>query len=162
MERLCIRFLTILAIDMTSKIGYIICISAHMEVKDMYDLVKAIKALSDETRLRMVNLLLVRECCVCEVMQALQISQTRASRNLTMLYDAGFLKMRKEGLWTVYSLDNEELPEYTKKLIEAVELALVDNLAARNDRERLKTTSRTGLICVSQGTGASCKAVKTL
>ncbi len=43
------------------------------------------KALSDETRLRISSLLLERECCVCEVMQALDISQTRASRNLRHL-----------------------------------------------------------------------------
>jgi ArsR family transcriptional regulator len=65
----------------------------------MRSLVKAFKALSDETRVRIVNLLLVRECCVCEVVQALEVSQTRASRNLGMLYDAAFLKMRKDGLW---------------------------------------------------------------
>ena len=71
----------------------------------MRDLVKACKALSDETRLRILNLLLERECCVCEVMQALNISQTRASRNLNTLYSAGFLKFRKDGLWSLYSLD---------------------------------------------------------
>ncbi len=75
----------------------------------MRDLVKAMKALSDETRLRILNLLLVRECCVCEVMQALDISQTRASRNLSALYDAGFLKLRKDGLWSLYSIDDEFL-----------------------------------------------------
>ena len=48
----------------------------------MRELVEAFEALSNETRLRILNLLLERECCVCEVMQALQISQTRASRNL--------------------------------------------------------------------------------
>ena len=64
----------------------------------MRDLVKAFKALSDETRLRMLNILMERECCVCEVMQALQISQARASRNLGALYDAGFLKLRRDGL----------------------------------------------------------------
>jgi DNA-binding transcriptional ArsR family regulator len=42
----------------------------------------------------MLNLLIRRECCVCEVMQVLGISQTRASRNLNLLYDAGFLKLR--------------------------------------------------------------------
>ena len=68
----------------------------------MRDLVKAFKALSDETRLRILNLLLVRECCVCEVMQALDISQTRASRNLSVLYDAGFLKLRKDGLVALF------------------------------------------------------------
>ena len=63
-----------------------------------YGLVKAIKALKTVTRIRMINLLIIRECCVCEVSQALQISQTAASRNLSILLDAGFIKMRKEGL----------------------------------------------------------------
>ena len=58
----------------------------------MREIVKAFKALSDETRLRIINLLLQRECCVCEVVQALGISQTRASRNLAQLYDAGLLE----------------------------------------------------------------------
>ena len=57
----------------------------------------------------MLNLLLQRECCVCEVMQALNISQTRASRNLSMLYNAGFLKQRREGLWAYYSIDKSSL-----------------------------------------------------
>jgi len=56
----------------------------------MKELTKVFKALSDETRLRTLGVLMEKECCVCEVMQALQISQTRASRNLKILYDAGF------------------------------------------------------------------------
>ena len=40
----------------------------------MQDFIKASAALSDITRLRILNILLVRECCVCEVMQALEIS----------------------------------------------------------------------------------------
>jgi ArsR family transcriptional regulator, arsenate/arsenite/antimonite-responsive transcriptional repressor len=45
---------------------------AYRKIK-MYKLIKSAKALSDETRLRMINLLLQRECCVCEVMQAFNI-----------------------------------------------------------------------------------------
>ena len=118
----------------------------------MYNLVKAMKALSDDTRLRMINVLLERECCVCEVTQALEISQTRASRNLIMLYDAGFLKLRKEGLWSLYSLDNEEMPAYLAKLIESVRLALIDNKVAIQDRRRLKTAVRSGMTCLQKGT----------
>jgi ArsR family transcriptional regulator len=73
----------------------------------MRETVKAFKVLSDETKLRILNLLLERECCVCEVMQALEISQSKASRGLTALYDAGFLKMRKNGLWSLYSIERE-------------------------------------------------------
>ncbi len=65
--------------------------TTNIQVIIMRDFVKLFKALSDETRLRMLNVLLERECCVCEVMQALDISQTRASRNLAALYEAGFL-----------------------------------------------------------------------
>jgi len=65
----------------------------NIKVIIMRDFVKLFKALSDETRLRMLNILLERECCVCEVMQVLDISQTRASRNLAALYEAGFLKI---------------------------------------------------------------------
>jgi ArsR family transcriptional regulator len=126
----------------------------------MYHLVKAIKALSDDTRLRIINLLLVKECCGCEVVQALGISQTRASRNLTMLLDAGFLKMRKEGLWSLYSLDNEEMPEYLSKLVEAVKLALESNKIAAQDKERLKTATRTGSNCVQKANGACSTSAK--
>jgi len=119
----------------------------------MYNLVKAMKALSDDTRLRIMNLIIERECCVCEVMQALEISQTRASRNLTMLYDAGFLKLKKEGLWSLYSLDIEGMPEYSAKLVEAVKSALAGNNEAEKDRQRLKKAVRRGTGCMSRVPG---------
>jgi ArsR family transcriptional regulator len=115
---------------------------------EMRDLVKAMKALSDETRLRILNLLLERECCVCEVMQALDISQTRASRNLSALYDAGFLKLRKDGLWSLYSIDNEEMKPHFADLVEAVRKGLDGNGLVAEDRKRLKNAKRVGPGCV--------------
>jgi DNA-binding transcriptional ArsR family regulator len=64
---------------------------------------RAAQALSDSTRLRILNVLMEHECGVCEVMQAMDISQTRASRNLKILGDAGFLNMRTDGLYTLYT-----------------------------------------------------------
>ena len=117
----------------------------------MRDFLKAIRALSDETRLRILNLLFERECCVCEVMQALDISQTRASRNLSILYDAGFLKRRKEGLWSLYSLKNEEdAPTYFAEIIEAIKNGLKGNREAIQDRESLKNVERVGPTCVKR------------
>jgi len=116
----------------------------------MRDLMKAFKALSDGTRLRILNLLLVRECCVCEVMQALDISQTRASRNLSVLYDAGFLKLRKDGLWSLYSIDREGTREYFKDLVSAVRRGLRDNQVVALDRERLRKAERIGPGCVTR------------
>ena len=111
----------------------------------MRELIKATKALSDETRLRVLNLLLERECCVCEVMQALDISQSQASRTLTALYDAGFLRRRKEGLWAVYSID--ETKEFCPELIGTVRKALEGNKLVESDRERLGKAERLGPGC---------------
>jgi ArsR family transcriptional regulator, arsenate/arsenite/antimonite-responsive transcriptional repressor len=116
----------------------------------MDDVVKAMKALSDETRLRILNILLERECCVCEVMQALDISQTRASRNLGILHQAGFLRMRKDGLWALYSIDQDGMEAYYPSLVDAVRKSLEDNEVAAQDRKRLKTAERVGPGCVNE------------
>ena len=113
----------------------------------MRELVKAFKALSDETRLRILNILLERECCVCEVMQALEISQTRASRNLSALYDAGFLKLRKDGLWSLYSIDREGMKVHFSDVVEAVRKGLEGTDLALQDIERLKKAKRVGPVC---------------
>ncbi len=62
------------------------------------------KALADETRLRIIELLGVREMCVCEVMVALDLTQPTASHHLGILENAGLVKDRKEGRWVFYSL----------------------------------------------------------
>lgn len=121
------------------------------------DLVAAFKALAEDTRLRMLNLVIQRECCVCEVMQVLNISQTRASRNLSMLSEAGFFTQRKSGLWSLYSL-KENLPEYLEKMVEGVRLALADSPTAAADLKRLKLAVRTGTACVSSNSG-SCSLI---
>lgn len=114
----------------------------------MQELIKAAKALSDETRLRILNVLLERECCVCEVMQALGISQSRASRNLGVLYGAGFLKLRKDGLWSLYSIGKEGMSDYLSSLVAGVNKALEGNKVAALDRERLQKAERVGPGCV--------------
>ncbi len=58
--------------------------------------VKAFKALSDETRLRILMLVAGRELCVCQMMAVLGVSQPLVSRNLAILKEAGFLVSRRE------------------------------------------------------------------
>ena len=118
----------------------------------MREPVRAFKTLSDETRLRILNLIAERECCVCEVMQALQISQSKASRGLTTLYDAGFLKQRKDGLWSLYSIDTE-MKDYLSELTEAVRKALKGEKTAAQDIMRLRKAERIGPRCA----GRICK-----
>ena len=69
----------------------------------MRKLVDTFKALSDETRLQIVTLLLDREeLCVCDFVGALGLTQSKASRHLRYLYNAGLVEDRREGLWMHY------------------------------------------------------------
>ena len=120
----------------------------------MRDLIKALKALSDETRLRMLNILLKKECCVCEVMQALDISQSRASRNLGILQEAGFLKTRRDGQWMVYSVDWETANKHAISLAKLIKDSEVGSEILVEDRERLKKARRAGPGCRSIKKGA--------
>jgi ArsR family transcriptional regulator len=117
---------------------------------DMRDLVKVYKVLSDESRLRVLNLLLERECCVCEVMQALDISQSKASRILSALYDAGILKLHRDGLWALYSIDWDGMDAHLKDIVEATSRAFKFNKVMIADRERLVRTERVGPGCVKK------------
>ena len=116
----------------------------------MRELVKVYKALSDESRLRVLNLLFEKECCVCEVMQALEISQSKASRILSALYDVGFLNLRKDGLWSLYSIDWDEMGVNLKEILEATHKGFEGNKQMEADRERLKTAVRVGPSCVNK------------
>jgi ArsR family transcriptional regulator len=63
------------------------------------------KSLADETRLKILWLLMGREeLCVCDFMRTLGITQSKASRHLRYLYHLGWVKDRREGLWMNYRL----------------------------------------------------------
>jgi len=63
---------------------------------------RLLKALADETRLKMLRLLSLREMCVCELTVALNLTQPTASHHLNIMKNVGLLKDRKEGKWTFY------------------------------------------------------------
>lgn len=113
----------------------------------MQELVKTMKALSDETRLRILSILLERECCVCEVMQVLGISQSRASRNLSIIEDSGFLKARRDGTWMYYSIDWETVNPYVKSLSRLLKDSSADSEVLAEDKERLRSIARANLAC---------------
>jgi ArsR family transcriptional regulator len=110
----------------------------------MQDLIKTFKALSDETRLRILNIIVQRECCVCEVMQALNISQSRASRNLRILEDAGFLKSHREGVWVHYTLSDEPSSNFATGVAKMTSELSARNALLRTDKARLKRAVKMG------------------
>jgi ArsR family transcriptional regulator len=68
-------------------------------------------ALSDETRLNLLEMLNDGERCVCELQSELDAAQSRLSFHLKVLKDAGFLSDRKEGRWVYYSLNPDAFAE---------------------------------------------------
>ena len=71
----------------------------------MRETARFFKVLSDDARLKMLWLLFnYPELCVCDIMAALEITQSKASRHLAALRNAGLATDRKEGLWSYYSL----------------------------------------------------------
>jgi len=68
-------------------------------------------ALSDETRLEIIERLKDGEQCVCDLTEALKTAQSRLSFHLKVLKDAGLIKDRPEGRWIYYSLNPDALKE---------------------------------------------------
>jgi ArsR family transcriptional regulator len=68
-------------------------------------------ALSDPIRVEVVSLLVDGERCVCDLMDDLDLQQSRLSWHLKTLSDAGIISGRREGRWNYYSLNREALSE---------------------------------------------------
>jgi len=106
------------------------------------DLVKVFKALSDETRIRLLKLLQQRELCVCELMQALNMTQSRVSRNLGILKDAGLVKDRRDGLWVHYSLNENSFNKHAGPILELLRDWASNDEVVLRDLEELSKAVR--------------------
>lgn len=97
------------------------------------------KALADETRLRLLGVLARYELNVGEIVQVMDMGQSRISRHLKILVDAGFLTYQRNGLWAFYSAQDKrtatpllqavvdelcELPEHQRDLDKAEQVLL--------------------------------------
>jgi len=82
----------------------------------MRQTVTLFKALSDETRVRIMALLTHGELCVCDIIQVLDLPQSTVSRHLATLRQAGLVKDRRQGVWSYYSLSEDGRPVYRELL----------------------------------------------
>lgn len=74
------------------------------------------KALGDETRLRIVALLVHGELCVCHLVAALDLTQPTTSRHLAVLRNAGVVESRRAGSWVYYRLADQADPDCERQL----------------------------------------------
>ena len=93
-----------------------------MAIRVTVDAARAVQlfhALSDETRLEILDCLRTCERCVCELTDHLDAAQSRLSFHLRVLKDAGLVTDRREGRWMYYTLNPEALGE-AAELIQAL------------------------------------------
>lgn len=76
------------------------------------------KCLADDTRLKSLLLIfLEQELCVCELIEALELSQPKVSRHLAQLRKCGLLQDNKQAQWVFYRI-NPELADWAKRVLE--------------------------------------------
>ncbi len=83
----------------------------------MKDFIKVTKAISDPNRVKIIKMLQHKMMCVCELKEALQISQPSVSKHLKILEEAGLVSFKKDGLWVDYHLTDGRKSPYVASLM---------------------------------------------
>jgi len=110
----------------------------------MKELASAFKALADQSRLRILNLLFRSgELCVCDVETITGFTQTKVSRHLLYLKNAGLLDSRQQGLWMLYKIAKPRNDEH-RQLLDCLEQILQSNAVAQRDTKELAKNIRKG------------------
>ncbi|NEZ46177.1 winged helix-turn-helix transcriptional regulator [Clostridium niameyense] len=110
------------------------------------DIVKMLKVLGDENRIRILNLLKDGELCVCEIEYILGITQSNASRHLTKLSMFNIVTYNKKAQWVYYKLNKDTLKKFPfiKEFLEN-ELNKID--ICNQDIETLIKYKKSGMNC---------------
>lgn len=110
------------------------------------DLIEIFKALGDENRIRILNLLMREELCVCEIETMLGMTQSNASRHLNKLKNAGIITCAKKSQWVYYGVNNEFIKE-NNLLYEFLKNKINENVQCLKDVERLKKYKCSDFTC---------------
>ena len=94
---------------------------------------------ADEARLNMLWLLLNHgELCVCDFMAVLEVTQSKASRHLRTLFNAGLVTDRRAGLWIYYSLRPAD-DDFVRAFLETLRSSLSNRQEAIELLKKLNT-----------------------
>ena len=78
---------------------------------------KTVSSINDETRMRILNFIDINnEVCVCDIENSFHMIQSRISRHLKILKEAGFLRVDRRGRWAYYSIKNP-LDEFRRAIL---------------------------------------------
>ncbi len=110
----------------------------------MDQLIRILKAVSDESRLRILNLIIsADEICVCDIERTLGFTQTKVSRHLTALKNANLVTDRRQGLWILYSFTGDKQKAHVK-LLKGLKNTFSTYPIFREDIRRLRQSIKNG------------------
>lgn len=104
----------------------------------MREFMNVTKALADESRIRLLFALRDGELCACQLVEFLALAGSTVSKHLSVLYQAGLVRMRKEGRWVYYSLPGPKAPPSIRSALKWVFASAGDQPRIVEDRWRLK------------------------
>jgi ArsR family transcriptional regulator len=113
----------------------------------MEDLLKPLRALGDETRLKILWILEDRELCSCEIQEVVGLAQSTVSRHLQILEEAGFVVAKKAGIWKIYRFNPAPSP-VVQGLLSLARLAAAEP-EAQAARERAAAADNE-ILCASR------------
>src|SRR5262245_30722458 len=107
-----------------------------MSKSQTFDMMRLFEALSDRTRLRILNLMGEHEVCVCFFVEVLDEGQPKISRHLAYLRRAGLVSVRREGKWMHYRIAMPSDP-HAAKILKDVMAWVKEDKEMQQDRVRL-------------------------
>jgi len=124
----------------------------------MVDFILVAKAFADRSRVRILTALRAQELCVCELCDALQITQSTLSTHLQVIRDAGLVSARKQGKWMYYALA-PHAKSLVRDFFQPFAASLQADATLRRDAKNLRrrlALRNSGECCVGFGDLKSC------
>jgi len=103
----------------------------------MRDFLAITKALSDETRLRLLLALRHQEVCLCQLVELVSLASSTVSKHMSILRQSRLVDGRKDGRWMYYRLAGKEAPLAVRKALQWTLESLADDRRAAEDTARL-------------------------
>ena len=92
-----------------------------LQDEEIFDLAEFFKVFGDSTRIKILNSLMQRELCVCDIAEITNSTSSAISHQLRVLKQAKLVKYRKDGKSVIYSLDDNHIREIFEKGREHIE-----------------------------------------
>jgi len=90
------------------------------------DFAQYMKALSDETRVKILEMISYKELCACKILEEFNITQPTLSYHMKILCESGLVNGRKDGIWTRYSIDEDNF-ENLQNFIDGITQNMTSN-----------------------------------